>query len=83
VSTSLQLIVLVLAVVAAVVAVALPLVRPPVSPAAAPELAPRDVSRARLLRAIEELERDRRAAMISQADYDAGVGEIRRRLARL
>lgn len=82
-SSSLQLVVLVLAVVTAVIGVALPILRPPASSSETPEPPPRDASRARLLRAIEELERDRRAGMISQADYDAGVGEIRRRLARL
>jgi cytochrome c-type biogenesis protein CcmI len=83
VSTSLQLVVLVLAVVTAVVGVALPIARPPASSPEAPEPPPRDASRARLLRAIEELERDRRAGLVSQADYDAAVREIRRRLARL
>jgi cytochrome c-type biogenesis protein CcmI len=82
VSTSLQLVVLALAVALAVGAVAFPLVRPPRSSPLPPEPPAHEASRARLLRAVEELERDRRAGMITQADYDAGVADVRRRLAR-
>jgi cytochrome c-type biogenesis protein CcmI len=83
VSTTLQLAGLAIAVAFALAAVALPFFRPPAASTEAPEPPPRVASRARLLRAVEELERDRRAGMITQADYDAAVSEIRRRLSRM
>ena len=78
-----EVVLLVLTVGAAVCVVSLPLLRPPQSTGGHQALAAREESRVRLFAALEELAGDRKAGMISQADYAAAVGEIRRRLARL
>jgi cytochrome c-type biogenesis protein CcmI len=83
VTTGIQIAFLVLAVLAATSCVALPFVRPPADAGEQPALGALDESRARLFAALEELGRDRKAGMISEADFATAVGEIRRRLARL
>ena len=78
-----EVVLLVLTVIAAVSLVSLPIVRRPTNTEEHPALAAREEGRARLFAALEELGRDLKAGMISQADYTAAVGEIRRRLSRL
>jgi cytochrome c-type biogenesis protein CcmI len=80
VSAALEIALLAVTVAAAASWVALPLLRPP---AQADEQPVRDESRGRLFAALEELGRDRKAGMISPADYAAAVSEIRRRLSQL
>jgi cytochrome c-type biogenesis protein CcmI len=82
-SAGVQILLLVVAVLAATSAVALPFLRPPAQADEPAGLAERDADRARLFAALEELGRDRRSGMISDTDYAAAVGEVRRRLARL
>ena len=82
-TAGIEVVLLVLVVVAAVWAVALPILRAPASTLEHPVVAAREESRARLFAALEELGSDRKAGMISETDYTAAVGEIRRRLSRL
>ena len=82
-SAGIELALLVVAVLAAGAVVSLPLFRPPAQAEEQPALAAREEARARLFAALEELGRDRRSGMISDTDYAAAVGEVRRRLARL
>jgi cytochrome c-type biogenesis protein CcmI len=83
VTAVIEVVLLVLTVGAAVWVVSLPLLRPPASTEQRPALAAHEESRVRLFAALEELASDRKTGMISQADYVAAVGEIRRRLSRL
>jgi len=83
VSTGIEVALLVLMVIGAVSIVSLPILRPPANVGDGPALAAREQDRARLFAALEELGRDLKAGMISQADYAAAVGDIRRRLSRL
>jgi len=76
------IVLLVLLTLAAVAAVAFPLFRP-VELEEAQARATLEQERSRLLAGLDELAHDRRAGMISDDDYAAGVRAIRRRLAVL
>jgi cytochrome c-type biogenesis protein CcmI len=82
-SAGIQVALLAVTVLTAVWLVAIPILRPSAAAGEQPALAAREEERARLFAALEELGRDRKSGMISQADYEPAVGEIRSRLARL